>query len=180
MSPVLRTLRLGYIASITDAQQNTTTYQYDVRGNRTAVIDPINSASHPTTFSYDVMNRLTGITYPDGSSVSFGYDYRGRRTSVTDQNNRTTTYGYDDADRLTSVTDSASHTTSYGYDTENNLTASPMPMDTSRRLAMTRSAGSRRQRSLRHGLRAMDMTPSEISHSKQIGMGTAFNTYTMR
>ena len=113
----------GYIASITDAQQNTTSYQYDVRGNRTAVIDPINGSAHPTTFAFDVMNRLTGITYPDGSSVSFGYDYRGRRTSVTDQNSRTTTYAYDDADRLTSVTDPASHTTTYAYDTENNLTS---------------------------------------------------------
>jgi YD repeat-containing protein len=62
------------------------------------------------------MNRLTGITYPDGSSVSFGYDYRGRRTSVTDQNQKTTSYTYDDADRLTAVTDPANNTTYYAYD----------------------------------------------------------------
>jgi YD repeat-containing protein len=64
----------------------------------------VNGSSHPTLFSYDLMNRLTGIVYPDGSSVSFGYDVRGRRVSATDQNNRTTTYTYDDADRLTAVT----------------------------------------------------------------------------
>jgi YD repeat-containing protein len=87
--------------TITDAQNNVTTYQYDACGNRTAVIDPINGAAHPTSFTYDVMNRLTGIAYPDGSSVSFGYDYRGRRTSVADQNGKITTYTYDDADRLT-------------------------------------------------------------------------------
>jgi len=113
----------GLIASITDAQNNITSYQYDARGNRTAVIDPINGAAHPTTFAYDVMNRLTGITYPDGSSVSFGYDYRGRRTSVTDQNQKTTTYTYDDADRLTAVTDPANNTTYYAYDTEDNLSS---------------------------------------------------------
>jgi len=113
----------GLIASITDAQNHTTSYQYDARGNRTAVIDPINGAAHPTTFTYDIMNRLTGITYPDGSSVGFGYDYRGRRTSVTDQNQKTTYYNYDDADRLTSVTDPANNTTYYGYDTEDNLTS---------------------------------------------------------
>jgi RHS repeat-associated protein len=87
------------------------------------VIDPINGAAHPTTFAYDIMNRLTGITYPDGSSISFGYDYLGRRTSVTDQNQKTTIYAYDDADRLTSTTDPANHTTNYGYDTEGNLTS---------------------------------------------------------
>jgi RHS repeat-associated protein len=113
----------GLIASITDAQNHTTSYQYDARGNRTAVIDPINGAGHPTTFAYDIMNRLTGITYPDGSSVSFGYDYRGRRISVTDQNQKTTTYTYDDSDRLTAVTDPANNTTYYGYDTEDNLSS---------------------------------------------------------
>jgi RHS repeat-associated protein len=113
----------GLVASITDAQNHITSYQYDARGNRTAVIDPINGAGHPTTFAYDVMNRLTGITYPDGSSVSFGFDYRGRRTSVTDQNQKTTTYTYDDADRLTAVTDPANNTTYYAYDTEDNLSS---------------------------------------------------------
>jgi RHS repeat-associated protein len=112
---------VGLIATIKDAQNNITTYQYDTRGNRTAVIDPINGASHPTSFTYDIMNRLTAITYPDGSSVGFSYDIRGRRTSATDQNQKTTTYAYDDADRLTSVTDPASSVTYYAYDTENNL-----------------------------------------------------------
>ena len=111
----------GLIASITDAQNNVTSYQYDARGNRTAVIDPVNGASHPTSFAYDIMNRLTGITYPDGSTVGFAYDVRGRRTSSTDQNNRTTIYTYDDADRLTAVTDPANNTTGYTYDTEDNL-----------------------------------------------------------
>jgi YD repeat-containing protein len=61
----------GLIASINDAQNNTTSYQYDSRGNRTAVIDPINGAAHPTSFAYDAMSRLTGITYPDASTVGF-------------------------------------------------------------------------------------------------------------
>ena len=78
----------GLIQTITDAQNNVTSYTYDARGNRAGVIDPINGSAHPTVFAYDVMNRLTGITYPDNTSVGFGYDYRGRRTSATDQNSR--------------------------------------------------------------------------------------------
>jgi len=112
----------GLLHTITDAQSNVTTYAYDARGNRTSVIDPINGSSHPTTFTYDSMNRLTQITYPDSSTVQFHYDYRGRRDSVTDQNSKTTTYAYDDADRLTSVTDAASNTTHYAYNTESRLT----------------------------------------------------------
>ena len=88
----------------------------------TSVTDALN---HQTTFTYDAMNRLTKITYPDTTTTQFAYDYRGRRTSVTDQNGKTTTYAYDDADRLTSVTDAATpgNVTTYGYDTENNLTS---------------------------------------------------------
>jgi RHS repeat-associated protein len=110
----------GLIASITDAQNNLTTYQYDARGNRTAVIDPVNGPSHPTSFTYDIMSRLLGITLPDGSTVNFTYDARGRRITSTDQNNKTTYYTYDDADRLTSVTDPANNVTQYAYDTEDN------------------------------------------------------------
>jgi RHS repeat-associated protein len=111
----------GLTASITDAQNNVTIYHYDALGNRTAVIDPINGAAHPTTFAYDTMSHLTGITYPDGSTAGFTYDIRGRRITSTDQNNKTTTYTYDDADRLTAITDPANNTTQYNYDTEDNL-----------------------------------------------------------
>jgi RHS repeat-associated protein len=116
----------GLIGTVKDAQNNLTTYQYDGRGNRTAVIDPINGSAHPTSFTYDLMDRLTKTTYPDGTHVDIGYDYRGRRTTVTDQNGKITTYAYDDEDRLVSVTDAQTPNpgvTSYVYDTENQLQA---------------------------------------------------------
>jgi RHS repeat-associated protein len=111
---------VGLISSITDAQQNVTSYGYDAHGNRTSVVDAM---QHTTTFGYDAGDRLTTITYPDGTQMSFGYDSRGRRTSVTDQNGKITTYAYDDADRLVSVTDAANNLTQYAYDTEDNLTS---------------------------------------------------------
>lgn len=65
---------------------------------------PVVDALHNrTTFTYDLGDRLTKITYPDTTFVSFAYDARGRRTQVTDQNGKVTTYTYDDADRLTDV-----------------------------------------------------------------------------
>ena len=108
----------GLVASITDAQSNTTTFTYDGRGNRLTSVDALNNT---TSYTYDVMNRLTKITAPDLSTTQFAYDTRGRRISVTDANNKTTAYQYDDADRLVAVTDAASNLTVYGYDTENNL-----------------------------------------------------------
>jgi YD repeat-containing protein len=55
------------------------------------VTDALN---HQTTFTYDSMDRLTKITYPDTTATQFGYDYRGRRTSVTDQNGKTSSYAF--------------------------------------------------------------------------------------
>jgi RHS repeat-associated protein len=111
----------GLIASITDAQNNITTYQYDSKGDRTAIIDPLNGPNYPTTFTYDAMSRLLSITYPDGSTAGFTYDIRGRRISATDQDGNTTQYSYDNADRLTAVAEANGNTTQYSYDTEDNL-----------------------------------------------------------
>src|SRR5437870_2066359 len=64
------------------------TFTYDARGNRTSVTDALQDP--PTTFLYDVMNRLTKIIQPGNATTQFAYDTRGRRTSVTDPNNKTT------------------------------------------------------------------------------------------
>jgi YD repeat-containing protein len=45
---------------------------------RRAESDPAAGAGHPTSFTFDAMSRLTGITYPDNSTASFTYDIRGR------------------------------------------------------------------------------------------------------
>ena len=75
-----------------------------VRRKRPPSVDALNNTTH---YTYDVMNRLTKITAPDGSTTQFAYDYRGRRIAVTDPNGKTTAYQYDDADRLVAVTDPA-------------------------------------------------------------------------
>ena len=49
------------IATITDAQQNVTTYGYGAHGNRTSVTDAL---SNQTTFAYGAGDRLITITYP--------------------------------------------------------------------------------------------------------------------
>ena len=95
-------------------------FQYDSRGNRTTVTDALNGQ---TTFTYDLMNRLTKITYPASPATftQFAYDYRGRKISVTDPNGKITQYAYDDADRLLTVTDPNNGETQYAYDNESNL-----------------------------------------------------------
>ena len=43
----------------------------------------IPSAEATTSFSYDKLNRLTGVTYADGTTISYTYDAVGNRTGTT-------------------------------------------------------------------------------------------------
>jgi RHS repeat-associated protein len=73
-----------------------------------------------TTFTYDGVNRMTGTTYPDGTTKSWTYDYRGNKLTETDQLGRVTKWVYDLAGQLTSMTaafgTAEAGTTSYTYD----------------------------------------------------------------
>ncbi|HEU5314746.1 MAG TPA: RHS repeat-associated core domain-containing protein [Chloroflexota bacterium] len=80
-----------------------------------------------TTYAYDTINRLTGVTYPTGTAnVTYGYDNADRRTSMADGTG-TTTYAYDEVDRLSSVTFSGSRAVAYQYDAAGNRTRITYP-----------------------------------------------------
>jgi RHS repeat-associated protein len=83
-------------------------YSYDAAGNLTRLVS---SRDGTTTYSYDVLNRLTGASGP-GLSTSYGYDAAGNRTSANGM-----TYSYDAGGRLISASDG----TSYDYDAAGNL-----------------------------------------------------------
>jgi RHS repeat-associated protein len=88
------------------------TYTPDNVGNRTQMVD----LSGTTTYAYDDLYRLTGVTYPNDDEVSYAYDADGNRTCMT-VNSTPTSYTYDDADQMTQAGG-----TSYTYDDNGNLT----------------------------------------------------------
>jgi RHS repeat-associated protein len=86
-------------------------YTLDAAGNRTAV-----SGTRGTeTYVLDELNRITQVTYADGTVVEYDYDAAGNRISET-VDGVTTTYTYDDASQLVSV-----GTEAYSYDDNGNL-----------------------------------------------------------
>jgi len=97
-----------------------TQYGYDAAGNRTSLVDPLGQT---TSFGYDNLNRLTGVSYSDGvtPNVSYGYDANGNRANMVDGTG-TTTYSYDEMDRLTSVVSAGPKTVGYRYDLDGNRT----------------------------------------------------------
>ncbi|HEU4714499.1 MAG TPA: RHS repeat-associated core domain-containing protein [Pyrinomonadaceae bacterium] len=92
---------------------------YDAVGNRTQRTD-YNGAI--TNYTFDDVNRLTSIAYPDSTSATYGYDAVSRLTSAANQNG-TVTFAYDALDRITSTTDVWGRTIGYGYDANGNRTS---------------------------------------------------------
>ena len=63
----------AYPTAVTNALGQTTTYAYDFNsGSVTSIQDP-NTNAPPTTKSYDVMDRLLSVTYPNTGSTSYCY-----------------------------------------------------------------------------------------------------------
>ncbi len=75
-----------------EAQEGLTThiaeFQYDDNGNLIEKTEYEQGKQHQaetTTYAYDYENRLTGITYPDGSSSEYVYDGAGRRVKAIER-----------------------------------------------------------------------------------------------
>jgi len=97
----------------------TMSFIYDDVGNRTKRTD---YAARITNYSYDNLNRLTGIEYDNGSggtipnpTSAYGYDDISRLTSAVNDNG-TVSFAYDNRNRLTSTTDVFGQALSYEYE----------------------------------------------------------------
>jgi YD repeat-containing protein len=76
----------------------TTTYNYDDRGNLTAIIDPL---GRTTSYGYDGINRNTKVIYPDLKEMNYTYDKNSNLITKTDPNGTVVTNTYDSMNRLT-------------------------------------------------------------------------------
>ncbi|MGH9908886.1 MAG: RHS repeat-associated core domain-containing protein, partial [Pyrinomonadaceae bacterium] len=108
------------LGRVTQEKKGTATksFVYDGAGNRTQRAD-YNGAI--TNYSYDALNRLTTISYPDTSSATYGYDVLSRLTTATSPTG-TVTIAYDNRSRVSSVTDVFGQVVSYLYDANSNRT----------------------------------------------------------
>jgi RHS repeat-associated protein len=102
-------------------QTFTNSYTYDAASNRTGFTAPDGSAN---TYSYDSLNRLSGLSNSWAGGFGFSYDALSRRTQLTRPNGVNTNYTYDSLSRLLSVLHQAGNTTldgaSYTYDAAGN------------------------------------------------------------
>jgi len=122
---------LWRLTSAQAPESGTVTYSYQNGGaacssNPQNVCQRTDARSIVTTYSYDTLNRLTGLSYSDGTpSVTYSYDAGGapayalgRLTSMTDGTG-SETYTYDQFGRIRTVAKVISGTTynlGYAYD----------------------------------------------------------------
>ncbi len=96
-------------------------YGYDNAGNRKG-LSRANGVG--TVYTYDSLNRLTGIANTKGGAVVSSFQYvlgpSGKRVSVTDNTGAVTTYAYDADGRLTEETGAAVGDVQYAYDPVGN------------------------------------------------------------
>ena len=145
----------GQVATLKDAKNNLTSYQYDGHERKVTTLYPsktaVNTSSSTDTeqyafdnnanlisftkrsgqvinFAYDNLNRLLTRSYTNSSeNVNFSYDLLGRRTQVIGATGAdTVAYVFDNAGRLTNTT-SAGRTLSYQYDGAGNRTRITWP-----------------------------------------------------
>lgn len=98
--------------------QRTTTSQYDVFGNKVAVIDAMGNTS---TFEYDEVGRKLVEYHPLGRAMAFEYDAMDRLLTVTDALGGVTQYAYDANGNKTAHHDARSKLTTFTYDTKDRL-----------------------------------------------------------
>lgn len=79
-------------------------YEYDANSNRTRLdvtgTEVVNGYELST---YDELNRLDFVRYPDASEAAFAYDANGNLASITPAGGTAIAYGYDAADQLQEV-----------------------------------------------------------------------------
>ncbi|MBU0673185.1 MAG: hypothetical protein KJ950_00920 [Proteobacteria bacterium] len=139
---------LDEIASIIDANGNTTTYGYDAMGRMTSATDSndnrwqatfdaegnmvstVDPLGNTTTKGHDSMGRVIQETSPLGNSISTSYNDTGKIVSQTDELGKTTTYTRDATGLVTTKTlGDGTSSASYGRNALGQVTTITDPLD---------------------------------------------------
>jgi RHS repeat-associated protein len=118
----------GNQTTVTDPAGSWKQFTKDVLGNLTTVVEP-DPANQPggtltTTYTYDWMNHVSGITMTRGSTTqtrTFVYNDTGTLASATNPENGTVNYTYNSLNLLTAKIDAKGQETDYTYDSKNRL-----------------------------------------------------------
>ncbi len=111
----------GQLTQQTDALGRARTLSYDASGYLTSVSDPADGANY--TFTHDAVGRLASSTDPAGVTMQYAYDNADRITQISYGDGSSSSFSYKLLD-VASETDRRGHTTSYQFDAARELVQS--------------------------------------------------------
>lgn len=100
----------------TDENGRPSTTRFDAMGRRIEFERFLGGQPVVTTYSYDVMGRLTGMADALGNTWSWTFDTLARNIAKSDPDAGPWIFAYDDAGRMTSQADARGKTTGFTYD----------------------------------------------------------------
>ena len=111
---------------LTSINNNTrgTAFAYNDKGFLSSVTDPLDKT---TSYVYDLVGRVTGIGRPDGSSVGFTYDKNGNMTILTVPITVNHAFSYNKVNRNDAYLAPLSGTYQYVYDKDRRLISTVFP-----------------------------------------------------
>lgn len=112
-------------AAFTDPTGDTTTADYDARGNLVAATDPL---GHSTSYTYDVGDNVIARTNAVGKTWTFTYDVRGNVLSATTPLSHKTALTYTASGQLETLKDPLGNTSGFNYDNFGNMVKSTDPV----------------------------------------------------
>jgi RHS repeat-associated protein len=106
---------LTWIAAY-DERGSTRKLLYDAHGRLSKVIEQNQGIEYPTTYSYNSLDQLDGITDSGGNQAIYTYDWRGRRLYMSDPDLGEWNYRFDKVGNLQFQTDARGLTVELTYD----------------------------------------------------------------
>ncbi len=125
--------KFGEVTSVTNPKKEVTRYKYDSNGYLQSVINALGASEasftydsvgrvktytnvngFTVTYAYDNLDRITQISYPDGTSDAYQYQAMSLVQS-TDRLDRVTQYKYNSLQQMIEVIDPLKHDTHYSY-----------------------------------------------------------------
>ena len=117
----------GTLDQLTDGEGSVTDSSYDALRRLATTTQALGSLNVQTQYGYDVADRLTSVTDPNGNATTYGYDDLGNLLAQTSPDTGTTGFQYDAAGNLTTKTDAKGQVFTYSYDALNRLTSLDVP-----------------------------------------------------
>ncbi len=170
----------GQRTRMTDGSGETKYYYNDARGRLTKEEKYISGSTFVTQWSYDSLDRVVTMTYPDGEVVTTGYDARGRPYSLAGTNTYVSSATYNALGQLNVLDFGAANgaKTTYTYYGQAGVTPPPgyanLPSYRLMELRTVNASGTEIQR-LRYGY---DNVGNVQKQWNEYGLGEAAETLT--